>query len=107
MMTRRSALMAATAAAAMGIGAPANAATAPAPAPTPMLGPAPQLPRHKVQLVSPPFAHAHEQVGRHGPRIIEFTITIEEKAIVIDADGHEVPGDDLQRLDAGAADGRA
>ena len=71
MMTRRSALMAATAAAAMGIGAPANAATAPAPAPVP--GPAPQLPRHKVELVSPPFAHAHEQVSRHGPRIMEFT----------------------------------
>lgn len=52
-MTRRSALMAATAAAAMGIGAPANAATAPAP--TPMLGPAPKLPRHKVQLGRPAF----------------------------------------------------
>ena len=87
MMTRRSALMAATAAAAMGIGAPANAATAPAPAPTPVLGPAPQLPRHKVQLVSPPFAHAHEQVGRHGPRIMEFTLPIEEKEVVIDEAG--------------------
>ena len=75
MMTRRSALMAATAAAAIGLATPVSATTAPAPA----RGPAPKLPRHKVELVSPPFAHAHEQVSRNGPRIMEFTLSIEEK----------------------------
>ena len=83
MMTRRSALMAATAAAAIGLAAPANAATSPAPA----RGPAPKLPRHKVELVSPPFAHAHEQVNRHGPRIMEFTLSIEEKEVIVDEAG--------------------
>ena len=84
MMTRRSALMGATAvAAAVILANPANASTVAA-APR---GPAPKLPRHKVELVAPPFAHAHEQVSRHGPRIIEFTIVIEEKQIVIDNEG--------------------
>ena len=50
MMTRRSALMAATAAAAIGLATPVSATTAPAPA----RGPAPKLPRHKVELVSLP-----------------------------------------------------
>ena len=38
---------------------------------------------------------------------MEFTLNIEEKKVVIDAEGHHLPGDDLQRLDAGPADGRA
>lgn len=84
MMTRRSALTAATAiAAAMALANPANASTVVAASP----GPALKLPRQKVQLVTPPFAHAHEQVSRHGPRIMEFTIVIEEKQIVIDDQG--------------------
>ena len=37
------------------------------------------LERVKVDLVAPPFVHAHEQVATGGPRIVEFTITIEEK----------------------------
>ena len=82
-MTRRSALMAATAAA-MSFAAPAGAATAPGSA---IGSSAPRLPRHKVELVSPPFAHAHDQISRHGPRIIEFTLPIEEKEIVIDQAG--------------------
>jgi nitrite reductase (NO-forming) len=83
MMTRRSALMAATAAAAVGLVSPAGGATAPAPA----RGPAPKLPREKVELVSPPFAHAHDQVSRHGPRIMEFTLPIEEKEVIVDEAG--------------------
>jgi nitrite reductase (NO-forming) len=76
--------MAATAvAAAMTLANPANAATVAA-APG---GPAPKLPRQRVELVAPPFAHAHEQVSRHGPRIMEFTMVIEEKEIVIDGEG--------------------
>ncbi|HTN63588.1 MAG TPA: copper-containing nitrite reductase [Devosia sp.] len=43
-----------------------------------------KLPRRKVELVDPPFVHAHEQIASTGPAIIEFTLTIEEKLMVID-----------------------
>ena len=46
-----------------------------------------KLPRQKVELVAPPFVHAHEQATRQGPRIMEFTLTIEEKKVVIDDKG--------------------
>ena len=45
------------------------------------------LPREKVTLVAPPFVHAHEQVAKSGPKVVEFTMTIEEKPIVIDDEG--------------------
>ncbi|MBT9246065.1 nitrite reductase, copper-containing (plasmid) [Gemmobacter fulvus] len=45
------------------------------------------LPRVKVQLVDPPFVHAHEQVATGGPKIVEFEMTIVEKKITLDADG--------------------
>ena len=48
------------------------------------------LPREKVELVDPPFVHAHTQVAKGGPKVVEFTMTIEEKKIVIDDDGTEV-----------------
>ena len=50
-------------------------------------GPAPdlsQLPRKKITLVDPPFVHEHEQVATVGPQVIEFELTIQEKALVID-----------------------
>ncbi|MFC0219909.1 nitrite reductase (NO-forming) [Pseudochelatococcus lubricantis] len=47
------------------------------------------LPRVKVDLVDPPFVHAHEQVATDGPKIVEFELVIEEKKIVLDADGTE------------------
>lgn len=47
------------------------------------------LPRHKVQLVDPPFVHEHEQVATTGPRVIEFEMTITEKKIVLDDEGTE------------------
>jgi len=50
-------------------------------------GPPPELkdlPRVKVDLVDPPFVHAHEQVATGGPKIVEFEITIEEKPITVD-----------------------
>jgi len=56
-------------------------------------GPAPalaDLPRRKVELVDPPFVHAHEQVATSGPAVIEFTLTIEEKQLVIDDYGTTV-----------------
>ena len=37
------------------------------------------LERVKVDLVAPPFVHAHDQVATGAPRIVEFTMTIEEK----------------------------
>lgn len=43
-----------------------------------------QLPRVKVELVAPPFVHAHEQVATTGPKIVECTMTCEEKKITID-----------------------
>jgi nitrite reductase (NO-forming) len=83
MLTRRSALMSATAAAAAL--ALANRAEA-APAATKSADVA-NLPRRKVQLVAPPFAHPHAQATREGPHIVEFTLTIQEKQVVIDDDG--------------------
>ena len=37
------------------------------------------LQRDKVDLVGPPFVNAHEQVATGAPKIVEFTMTIEEK----------------------------
>jgi len=48
------------------------------------------LPREKVTLVAPPFVHPHEQVAKGGPKVVEFTMTIEEKPMVIDADGTQL-----------------
>jgi len=45
------------------------------------------LPREKIELVQPPFVHAHDQVARTGPRIKEFTLTVEEKPMTIDDEG--------------------
>lgn len=42
---------------------------------------------HQVQLVRPPFVHEHQQVAPGAPRLVKFTLPIEEKEIVIDADG--------------------
>ncbi|TIV07951.1 MAG: nitrite reductase, copper-containing, partial [Mesorhizobium sp.] len=49
-----------------------------------------ELPREKVTLVAPPFVHAHDQVAKGGPKIVEFTMKIEEKPMVIDADGTQL-----------------
>ena len=46
-----------------------------------------RLPRKKVTLVPPPFVHAHDQVAKSGPMIVEFTMTIQEKPVVIDDEG--------------------
>src|SRR5690606_27368857 len=48
------------------------------------------LPREKVDLVDPPFVHAHEQVATGGPKVVEFTLVIEEKEMVIDDYGTTV-----------------
>lgn len=83
MFTRRQALMGVAAAAmlaAMPLAAAASEADISA------------LPREKVTLVAPPFVHAHEQVATSGPRVMEFTMTIEEKTVVIDDEGTTLQG---------------
>ncbi|WP_291685970.1 copper-containing nitrite reductase [Bradyrhizobium sp.] len=45
------------------------------------------LPRQRVDLVAPPFVHAHEQATKETPKIMEFTLRIEEKKVVIDEQG--------------------
>src|SRR5690554_4277574 len=49
------------------------------------------LERVKVDLVAPPFVHAHEQVATGAPKIVEFTMVIEEKVHQVD-DNAEVWG---------------
>lgn len=47
------------------------------------------LPRVKVELVDPPFVHAHEQVATGGPKVVEFEMDIIEKKITLDDSGAE------------------
>jgi nitrite reductase (NO-forming) len=49
-----------------------------------------KLPRVKQALVAPPFLPEHDQVAKDGPKIVEVTMTIEERKIVIDKDGTEI-----------------
>lgn len=58
-------------------------------------GPAPDLatlPREKVKLVPAPFVHPHDQVAKGGPKIIEFTLMVKEKPLVIDEEGTTIQG---------------
>ena len=48
------------------------------------------LPRVKQVLVAPPFLPEHEQVASGGPKVVEVTLIIEEKKIIIDSDGTEI-----------------
>ena len=48
------------------------------------------LPRVKQSLVDPPFFPGHEQVASSSPKIVEITLPIIEKKMVIDADGTEI-----------------
>lgn len=49
-----------------------------------------KLLRVQQKLVAPPFLPEHEQVATTGPKVIEVTLTIEEKRIVIDKEGTEI-----------------
>ena len=84
MFTRRQALMGAAAAAMLAAMPPmaafANEAEIEA------------LPREQVTLVAPPFVHAHQQATKEGPKVVEFTMTIEEKPVVIDDEGTVLQG---------------
>ncbi|MDF1632439.1 copper-containing nitrite reductase [Mycoplana sp. MJR14] len=44
----------------------------------------------KVELVKPPFVHEHTQKAVGGPKVVEFTLTIEEKKMILDDAGTEV-----------------
>jgi nitrite reductase (NO-forming) len=50
----------------------------------------PSLERVKVNLVAPPFVHAHEQATKHAPRVVQFKMDIIEKEMVIDNDGTKI-----------------
>ncbi|MER9652090.1 copper-containing nitrite reductase [Mesorhizobium sp. M0152] len=83
MLTRREALFGAA------IGA-AAVATLPAFSATVTKAEIRGLARERIKLVAPPFVHAHDQIAKDGPKIFEFTMTIEEKPMVIDADGTQL-----------------
>ena len=40
-----------------------------------------------VNLVAPPFVHAHEQVAQGAPQVVQFKMTTETRAIVVDEAG--------------------
>jgi nitrite reductase (NO-forming) len=79
MLTRRS-ILATVAVATLSVAMPATAGED-----------LPNLPREKVALVAPPFIHPHEQVATSGPKVKQFTLTIEEKPLVIDGQGTTIP----------------
>lgn len=85
MFTRREALIGAVVAAAAAAAIPAFAAQA-------QTADIAALPRQKVSLVAPPFVHEHDQVAKGGPKVVEFTMKIEEKPIVIDDEGTTLRG---------------
>ena len=86
MFTRRQALLGAAAAGVFVAARPSFAATPVSEAEIAA------LPRKKVTLVAPPFVHDHEQVATSGPSVVEFTMKIEDKPVVIDSDGTVLQG---------------
>ena len=40
-----------------------------------------------VNLIAPPFVHAHEQVARGAPEVVKFRMTTETRTIVVDENG--------------------
>ncbi|MYZ49067.1 copper-containing nitrite reductase [Propylenella binzhouense] len=85
MITRRTALIG-TAVAAVAAAAPALAQEQLAAAAAGTAS-ADGLPHVKAKLVAPPAVMAHEQVATGGPKVVEFTMTIHEKQIVVDDEG--------------------
>ncbi|MCD2180556.1 copper-containing nitrite reductase (plasmid) [Rhizobium sp. TRM96647] len=91
-MTRRSMLAGAAFAGAMAPVITATFAQAAEEAPPAEMKPADlsTLPHVKVELVKPPFVHEHTQKAEGGPKVVEFTLTIEEKKMILDDAGTEV-----------------
>lgn len=90
-MERRSFLktagLGAVSAGSLAVAAPAAAKAAPAKAKSLSPDEIAKLPRVKVDLVAPPFVHAHDQVAKGGPKVVEFRMVIEEKEMVVDGEG--------------------
>jgi len=78
MINRRKMLISAAALSALMVAAPALAQDLPG------------LARVKVDLVAPPFVHAHEQATKQAPRVVQFKMDIIEKEMVIDNDGTKI-----------------
>lgn len=87
MFTRREALLSV---AGLGVASAAVLSTTPALKAAVQPAEIANLPRQKVELVAPPFAHPHDQVARSGPKVIEFSMTIEEKPVIIDDEGTQL-----------------
>lgn len=88
MIVKRTALMGAAIAAVAAIAATAPPAFAEAPAAlTSESAESAPLQRQKIDLVAPPFVHPHEQATTEPPKIIEITLVIEEKEVVVDDAG--------------------
>lgn len=49
-----------------------------------------KLRHEKIELVKPPFVHAHAQKADGPPKVVEFTLTIHEKKLVLDKEGTEI-----------------
>jgi len=45
------------------------------------------LERQKIDLVAPPFVHPHEQATKDPPKIMEVTLVVHEKEVVVDDAG--------------------
>jgi len=57
------------------------------------MSPAPdlsKLERVKIELLTPPFVHPHEARATGKPKVVEFTMVIEEKTLTLDDDGTQV-----------------
>jgi len=85
MITRRTALMSAATTAIAAIVPPAFAETSDDLGPGSAEG-AP-LERQKIDLVAPPFVHPHEQATRQNSKIMEVTLVVQEKEVVVDDAG--------------------
>ncbi len=90
-ISRRTALLGAAGAAGtaglVAVASGANSSNVASPVPTDSNpGPLPQY-REKVNLVTPPHVHPHQQVANRPPVIKEFRLTVDEKKIVVDEEG--------------------
>jgi len=49
-----------------------------------------KLPRVTQELVAPPFMPKHDQVAKGGPKVVEMTMVIDERKMILDDDDTEV-----------------
>jgi nitrite reductase (NO-forming) len=82
MFTRRQALLGAAAAAMLGTTLPKLTYAAPITEEA-----IAALPCEKVTLVALPLVHTHDQIASGGPQVVQFTMEIDEKPIIIDEQG--------------------